>query len=70
MEMIVIIVLTLALSSAIGYIIGNNKVDKAIVTSKAREISLKEQEDERIKSEHFQGLMNYDANQAYNRGGR
>ena len=70
MEMIVIIVLTLALGSAIGYIIGNNKVDKAIVTSKAREISLKEQEDERIKSEHFQGLMNYDANQAYNRGGR
>ena len=70
MEMIVIIVLTLSLGSAIGYIIINHKVDKAIVTSKAREVSLKDQEDERIKSEHFQALMNYDANQAYNRGGR
>ncbi len=56
----------LVLGLAIWYIVSLRK----ITTVKSKEITLKEQEDERIKYEHFQGLMNYDANQAYNRGGR
>ncbi len=67
---IMLVLLTLALGLAVGYIIGMDKTGKNVAIIKAQEISLKEQEDERIKAEHFQALMNYDTNQAYNRGGR